>query len=88
MGVGEIQIEFPIMAKKNIILEKTFSFSVKIIRQYQAIVNEKREYVLSKQLLRSGTSIGANVEEAIGGVSKKDFENKMDQHPKADHLLK
>jgi four helix bundle protein len=44
---------------------------------YQSLVAEKREFTLSKQLLRSGTSIGANIEEAVGGVSKKDFIAKM-----------
>jgi len=44
---------------------------------YQSLVAEKREFTLSKQLLRSGTSIGANIEEAVGGVSKKEFTVKM-----------
>jgi len=48
-----------------------------MIRMYQHLTKGKKEFVLSKQVLRSGTSIGANVEEAIGGSSKKDFLNKM-----------
>ncbi len=63
--------------KDNVIVSKSFKFSVSIIRIYQFLVSEKKEYVLSKQLLRSGTSTGANVEEAIGGISDKDFTAKM-----------
>ena len=61
---------------KNIIQEKSFDFSIKTVQTYKSLVN-KKEFVLSKQLLRSGTSIGANIEEAIGGFSKKDFTAKM-----------
>ena len=64
------------MGKENIIQVKTFSFALKIIVLYQKLIKHK-EYILSKQLLRSGTSIGANVEEAIAGFSKKDFTAKM-----------
>jgi four helix bundle protein len=64
------------MEKKNVIQEKSFDFAVKVIGLYKELVAEK-EYVISKQLLRSGTSIGANVEEAIAGYSKKDFASKM-----------
>ena len=64
------------MAKENIILDKSFDFALKIIFLYKDLI-EKKEFVLSKQLLKSGTSIGANVEEAVGGFSKKDFTAKM-----------
>ena len=64
------------MAKENIILNKSFDFSIEIIKLYTELI-KKNEYVLSKQLLKSGTSIGANVEEAVGGFSKKDFTAKM-----------
>ncbi len=63
--------------KRNIIVEKSFEFSVRVVNLYKYLVSEKREYVLSKQLLRSGTSIGANVNEAVEGQSKKDFISKM-----------
>lgn len=63
--------------KGNVIAEKSFSFAVRIVRLYQFMCEEKREYVLSKQLLRSGTSIGANVSEAAQAQSKKDFLCKM-----------
>ena len=64
------------MAKDNIILDKTFDFALKIISLYKHLIS-KNEYVLSKQILRSGTSVGANVEEAVGGHSRKDFTAKM-----------
>lgn len=61
------------MKQDNIIQEKSFAFAVRLVKLYKYLCDEKREFVLSKQLLRSGTSIGANVEEAIGGHSGKDF---------------
>jgi four helix bundle protein len=64
------------MAKENPVQKKSFEFALLIIKLYQ-VMQSKREYVLSKQLLRSGTSIGANVEEAIAGQSRKDFLSKM-----------
>ena len=65
------------MKKENLIQTKSYSFAVKIVKLYQSVVKEKKEFVLSKQILRCGTSIGANVEEAIGGQSHKDFYAKM-----------
>ncbi len=65
------------MRSDNIIQKKSYDFAVKIVKLYQYLVINRKEYVLSKQLLRSGTSIGANVEEAIGGQSKKDFAAKV-----------
>ena len=62
--------------KKNIIQEKSFSFALSIIVLYKEL-QEEREYIISKQVLRSATSIGANVEEAIAGQSRKDFINKL-----------
>ena len=64
------------MVKENRILEMTFGFSIEIIGLYK-VLSGQHEYVLSKQLLRSATSIGANVEEANAGQSKKDFIAKM-----------
>jgi four helix bundle protein len=61
------------MKKDNIIQMKSCDFAVRIVKLYKYFVLEKKEFVLSKQLLRSGTSIGANVEEAIGAQSRKDF---------------
>jgi four helix bundle protein len=57
--------------KENIIVNKTFNFAVEVVEIYKKLSNEKKEYILSRQLLRSGTSIGANVEESEGGYSKK-----------------
>lgn len=63
--------------KENVVKDKSFGFAVRIVNLYKHLSQEKREFVLSKQLLRSGTSIGANVEEAIGGISKADFKAKL-----------
>lgn len=57
--------------------DKARAFAVKMIRCYRQLTEQKREYVLSKQVLRSATSIGANITEALCGVSKKDFLAKM-----------
>lgn len=65
------------MKEDNIILSKSKNFAIQIILLYKHLYNDKREFVLSKQLLRSGTSIGANINEAICGISKKDFLAKM-----------
>lgn len=65
------------IVKDNIILDKTMNFAVRIVNLYKFMVNGKCEYTLSKQLLRSGTSIGANVHEAHNAQSKKDFLAKM-----------
>lgn len=62
--------------KENLIATKTYSFAVKIVNLNKKLIS-KNEFVLSRQILKSGTSIGANVEEAIGGLSKKDFRAKM-----------
>ena len=62
---------------ENAVREKSMSFAVKIVRLYQYLSEERKEYVMSKQLLRSGTSIGANVREALQGQSKRDFTAKM-----------
>ncbi len=63
--------------KESILKEKSYQFALRTIKLYKFIVAEKKEYVLSKQILRSGTSIGANVEEANQGQSKPDFIHKL-----------
>ena len=63
--------------KKNIVKEKSFLFAIRVVKLYQFLVDNKKEYVLSKQLLRSGTSVGAMVREAEHSESKKDFIHKM-----------
>lgn len=69
--------ELRIMKKDNIVQIKSYAFAVRVVKACQYLNNEKKEFVLSKQLLRSGTSIGANIEEAIGGQSDKDFFAKL-----------
>ena len=61
----------------NVIVDKSKFFAIRIVRAYKYLTAEKNEYVLSKQLLRCGTSIGANVKEAIRGQSKPDFYSKL-----------
>ena len=61
------------MKKDNVILEKSYQFAIEIIELYKKLRFENKEFVLSSQLLRSGTSIGANTEETVGAQSKKDF---------------
>ena len=63
--------------KESVIVDKSKAFALRIIKLYRYLCAEKQEYVLSKQLLRSGTSIGANVREAKRGQSKSDFYSKM-----------
>ncbi|TDY02671.1 four helix bundle protein [Thiohalophilus thiocyanatoxydans] len=64
------------MAKENAVLEKSFAFAVRVINIHKKLA-ANREYILSKQLLRAGTSIGANVNEAQAGQSRNDFTAKM-----------
>lgn len=63
--------------KKNIIVNKSFEFAVEIVKLCRRLQKEEKEFVLSNQLLKSGTSIGANVQEAQAARSKKDFIAKM-----------
>ena len=63
--------------EENIILTKTYDFALRIIKLNKFLNKEKKEYTLSKQILRSGTSIGANAEEASGSISKKEFRAKL-----------
>ncbi len=61
----------------NVVVDKSFAFAVRIVRLYNYLCDTKKEFTLSKQLLRSGTSIGANIAEAQQGQSKRDFLAKM-----------
>jgi len=63
--------------KQNIIYDKSFNFAIRIVKLYKYLQEDKKEYIISKQIIRSGTSIGANVSEAIEGQSKKDFIAKL-----------
>ena len=62
--------------KDNIIVQKSYAFALEIIKLYKILV-DKKEFVLSKQILRSGTSIGANIHEAVASESKKDFVHRL-----------
>jgi four helix bundle protein len=63
--------------KENILLTKSYSFSVRIVKLFQHLIEKHKIYDLARQVLRSGTSIGANCEEAMGGFSPKDFRHKI-----------
>jgi four helix bundle protein len=63
--------------KENIVKNKSFGFAVRIVKLYQYLCEQKKEFVLSKQLLRSGTSVGAMIREAEHAESKLDFKHKM-----------
>lgn len=65
------------MKKDNVVQIKSYAFAVRIVNVFKYLSEEKKEYLLSKQLLRCGTSIGANIEEAIGGQTEKDFFAKL-----------
>ena len=63
--------------KENVIVTKTYSFAVRIVKYCYEIQKEKREYIISRQLLKSGTSIGANIEESQCAISKAEFISKV-----------
>lgn len=63
--------------KQSIVAEKSFNFALRIIELHRHLIDEQRAYELGKQVLRSGTSIGANIEEALGGFSERDFAAKV-----------
>lgn len=63
--------------KENLVQNRSYDYALKIVSAYKFLSLTKKEFILSKQLLRSGTAIGANVEEAIGGQSRKDFSSKL-----------
>ena len=65
------------MKDSNIIKEKSFNFSIRIVNLYKYLTTQKKEYVLSNQVLRSGTSIGANISESTQSVSTADFLSKL-----------
>ena len=63
--------------KPNIVADKSKAFALKIINLHNLLINEKREYVMSRQILKSGTSIGANIRESKNAQSSLDFINKL-----------
>jgi len=62
---------------KNVIVDQSYNFAIRIVNTYKFLSSEKKEFILSKQLLKSGTSIGANVTEAQGAISTADFSSKI-----------
>ena len=73
MGFGRLRIKYYNMKENNVIQQKSFSFGVTIIGICKELKDIKKETIISNQLLRAGTSVGANVEEGLGSKSKKDF---------------
>jgi len=73
------------LAKQNLIVDKSFGYALSNIDLYKFLANEKKEYVLSKQVLRSGTSVGANIREASVSQSKREFIAKMNISLKEIH---
>ena len=65
------------MSNDSVLKQKSMVFAKRTVRLYQFLTHDKQEYIMSKQLLRSGTSIGANIAEAIYGNSRKDFAAKL-----------
>jgi len=65
------------MKSENIIQQKSYDFALRITAFCYALQTSKKEYILTRQLLKSGTSVGANIEEAIGGQSRRDFYMKL-----------
>lgn len=65
------------MKEDNIVQIKSYEFALRVVKLNKYLVDNFREYDISRQVLRSGTSVGANVEEAIGGTTKKDFKHKL-----------
>lgn len=66
------------MKEGNVVLDKSYLFALRIVKLYGFLREEKKEYHISSQLVRSGTSIGANIEEAMGASSRNDFKAKLE----------
>lgn len=71
--------------KESVIATKSFHFAISVVELYKTIIRREKEFVMSKQLLRSGTSVGANIAEAAGSISKKEFIAKMQISYKEAH---
>jgi four helix bundle protein len=65
------------LGESNNLYSKAFKFAVRVVKACECIADNRREFILSKQLLKAGTSIGANIAEANGAISKSDFSNKV-----------
>ena len=77
MHNAKCRVQNEMRMHENVSVEKSFEFAVRIVNLYKHLTNEHKEYVMSKQVLRCGTSIGANIAEAQRGQSKADFAAKM-----------
>ena len=75
--IKELKIKNFLMKEQNLILDKSYSFGLRIVKLYMYLRKQKIERELIIQLLKSGTSVGANVEEVIGGQSSSDFIHKI-----------
>ncbi len=73
------------MPKENLIKDKSYEFALRVIKLYQYLIKEKKEFVISKQILRSGTSIGAMIRESVYGESRADFIHKLSMANKEAH---
>jgi four helix bundle protein len=71
--------------KESVVADKSFQFAISVVELYKTIIKREKEFVLSKQLLRSGTSVGANIAEASGSISKKEFIAKIQISYKEAH---
>ncbi len=71
--------------KESVLREKSYAFALRIVKLYQHLAKEQREFVLSKQVLRSGTSIGANIEEA-GRLNRSPISSRSCRSRKKNHL--
>jgi len=76
-SVEQLKIKNESMKTQNPIQDKSYDFALRIVKLYNYLCEEKQEFNLSRQIVRSGTSIGANIEEGIGAFSKKDFRYKL-----------
>ncbi|OGU15727.1 MAG: four helix bundle protein [Ignavibacteria bacterium RIFOXYC2_FULL_35_21] len=65
------------MKSENVIVDKSYKFAIRIIKLYKFLIDDKKEYIISKQILKCGTSIGANINEAQSAESKMDFIHKL-----------
>ena len=66
-----------ILRERSLVYDKAYKLAIRVVNAYKYLTQQKKEFILSKQLVRSGTSIGANISEANGGISKADFSAKM-----------
>ena len=74
--------------KDNVVKDKSLEFAVRIVNLYKFLVNEQKEFVMSKQILRSGTSIGANIREAEQAQSRADFINKLNIALRTEYITR